>query len=774
MILETYSLPDSKKRVTTQNAFAAIFYSQLYSDKVSVPVVMSRDRFILDIDEMVAKTVSSMRQLSQEQKTDLLRTLVRSMNVLDDAEIRTYLIELGLKLTPREGRTEENMLSDFVSSLRERIARSITDAGLANYALKTVLDETNQSFKVNDFASISMAEVGRMLRSVNGFWAKLVTDKDATELVNYLNDATTSVPFLKATDIMTRALRESETPTLPCRASFAIDHFFNAIGERPMLTREVVVPGRINAVTHVDFPALSLSEVMYIWKWCLNASAGFITTSENEQTRSISDDVMQRLAGLSNESPGVPVEAGQVRGSIAEQAFIKVYKICLWMRILRDDSGEFAAQVNNRITGNKFFVMPANAHEFKRYVSVLSMTYSAFLDAADWFRNLLYDDTIIFDDALSLNSKTRTGLLKFSRENDDSLKANFLSADHPTYFKSALHVLNHRSMLAYSTFSSVPWVPRKSARDSMSFFAFDDKSQKEYFMTLLHAPILNGSWYDFPKSWPFSTRLMNLASSTSISRYVVLPGADAAFTGAVPMMLFRFFPVQALDAVEKGFPGIADFLRREAPVVRFDDIYQFASAMKLTIEIAAYVVKNKYGGEENLHKLNFFDLSALPMGLDFSELSFVSEYIMKDLSPDRQSLPFVIESPGLIVIRYATFGPSSPEDGNDDDFDKTDLDDALPPGGKPGVPKDKSPGPKNGNKPDPDAVKKILSLASFDIENDMIKNASPQTLRQVLNSLKAQLGRSQRPVEMKALEEKVSKVSQLLKIESKPSNPDNE
>jgi hypothetical protein len=647
--------------VSQSSDFLGLYFNSLYQNRVSIPVVVATDTFILDIEKVIKSAVTNSKDMSEERMNNVMKLIVTSYSHMTSMELGSKLFEMGLRIPPQGGRKSEDSdelrVQEFVSDLTSRLIRNSVQSGLSNVLVSNYLTSEGEELASLSFDAVSMDAIHNVVKNVQSFYSKFIQRAKGDELARELNAYFAQNPILSSLRILYEMFMNADLPFVQCRESHFIDSIFESSGLGKLVEMEEVLTGRVYKVKKVEGNDLSFAEAIAGYIWSLNLSAGITQdTVKSEARKKVSEVLTEIVTGIGSIIPMVPVEAGDINQERLGNYYKKIYIIFLLHRMATSQKGDFYSRVQTTINSYKFFTLESHEATFEQGLTLLSMAYEAFRDTANHFRNLYKREDYMFSNSDDdyLHHLKRTKIVDFVEKMVANHQTFERSMDHPSYYKSGAHVAQF-TLSDLSTEPLMPswFIPRRELYSGPKYIIAD---VPEATLSVFSPRITSGSLFDIVdklKDLPVSMPLLRDATAVEPSYHFSKPIDHFLATEKVIKSMISFVPLPDLEKLEKSDPAIADFVMRQGQIRFFDSVEHMSRALEIPLDIAKHVWS----------KRRFRDLT--PIILDLSHLtdvSFVLEPGLVDVQhelridePDKFVRPFRIGDPGFVIVTNQSF-----------------------------------------------------------------------------------------------------------------------
>lgn len=647
----------------TKNLLLADYFNILATQTVPVPANISSGIFLLDFERTLQEIVEGQAKLSSETFNSLMSIIVKTYGLIEDMDLAEQLMAAGMKVAKtRKDETDQDAILRMISSIKERVSRSLTDAGFSGAIVSTMWREDFQNFSFKEFADVKYSDVANVVKLAQEFHAQFAIGTRGDILAERLHNYATTEGVLSATRALIKTFHSAEGSYVPCRESYVMDKLFKDVFGSPLVDKESLVEGRFYNVTSVNIADISFADAIANYMWCLNISMGIdIALGDKDSSLKIGDIIKEMVTGVGTVMPFVPTEAGKPNTKRAGDHFSRIYVMHLMHRICRDDAGAYMNQVLNAIKSNKYFRLDEMEIEFKAGLRTLSMAYSAFIDTAAYYRELFRRDDLKFTDYLSLHPKRRRQLVRFIDKMFADLNVPMQSLEHPAFYKSAYPVISAPN----SIFSSPSMTPdyvidRDELIKGSSIMLVPEKG-----IGVAGTPVLrmftsgldprSASWFEMLREIseigvPFSV-VPNANVVNPIFYFTVSTDSSILQSDLVRAQLsFRSFTdVQEIAAIN---PVIADYVRANSVVFYPTSLEDFAERFRMPLKLVQAIMKKQKIGVKD----GWYDLSSLEGIHFFASADILQIYEIKEFEDDLRLLPpFIGKYPLLLKATNASY-----------------------------------------------------------------------------------------------------------------------
>lgn len=695
-------LPGSRIVVDSRNPFLAFYYNQSFNSQVPVPAAVVSTMFQLDFKRTVESFDKSMELDSAEKLEQLLKILVATYDSLSTDEVVKQLTELGFKMNKidEEGETfggDASTMRIFVERMRAKITQQVAESGIQNVMLRNVLNARLQAGSAKKLEDADMNYIADVVRVSQKFFAKFVEATPSADLVNMISESISANPILLGLKSLAGILRSETAGVVPCRESYALDQLFEMSFGTPFVTSEPLLTAKAYNVTGVGFPEVSYGESVAAFMWSMNMIMGLGDVNSGVQSIKLSDLVAQIVTGVGQTAPFLPIEAGSVDEKSLDKHFTRVFMTNCFLRLLRDQPGDYRNRIENMINTNKFFKFDEYQTEFKKSLYVLSIAFEAFRDTAAFYRELYTREDIRFKDDHTLHPLKRRQITKFLEENTLQASGFQLSMEHPNYYKQAGHLISHTSTFLTATSMSFDYIMSKKERQRTQSYvlATGGGLNEERFLKVFTGGLVAGSWYDINDGQlPFSIRMMNMAKEIVPLYTFTLNVENPLLTTKIVQHLYSMYSLSKIQEIQQNYPEIGDALYAAGQIVQFQDAEELSMVMQIPLEVAQVIWARKNGSDF------FLDISGHKGIMFFIDPALSAVYEYRELSQDRYVPPFIANYPAIdseettafnaistptFIIPVVTKGkkksekkkPDTADDNDDDEGETAEGDDST-------------------------------------------------------------------------------------------------
>lgn len=652
----------SKLMFGTKNLLLSDYFSDMVSRRVPVPARVSNGMFLLDFESTLKEVIVGQQKINDDKFRLLVSMIVKVYDTLEAKQLAPILIEAGLKV-PVKGsgksvESEEEALTRMIDTIKERIARQITESGFSGAMISTFFTESAGSFSFTEFKGIDLASVSLVVRETQSFYSKFILGGKGDDLAMTLNSAIATNPILHSASALLRVFYSAEGMYVTCRESFIMDKIFKDVFGKPLVSKDTLFNGRFYEITDIDMPDLSYADALAMYLWSINQSMGIdVALDDKKQVLSAGDIIKELVTGVGLVLPFLPSEAGKPNVKKAQDHYKRIYLINLIRRISSDLPGSYYNSITNNIKNNRFFKLDESETEFHFSLKVLSMAYEAFRDTAAYYKDMYTRKDVFFSDTVTLHAKKRDKITEFVEKLVDQLKGSIQNAEHPAYYKLASHVTNTSETELVSSPYIPDWtVDRKAVDDATSLMMMPSGTSLTIGQPVLRVmtsglhPSSTG-WFDIlgilaPLQLPYAA-IVN-ATRVKPEYYFTVPDDSVLLNSDAIQAQLSFMSQSEIDALAQKNRVVADMIQSVSQRFTPYSAEEFSMRMKLPVEVARAILNRD--GVGSSFTGSWYDLSGLVNVTYFlsPHLSPIYEVIEND-EPNRYLPPFIGIYPTLLT-----------------------------------------------------------------------------------------------------------------------------